>query len=299
VFIQSNYSLDDLRCFCTIVKLGSFKSASNSLNMPLSTLSRRIRQLEKDLQLRLLNRDAHRVTCTHIGTQYFERYNKIFDDINSIELGFNEENKEPKGKIRITAPSYIGKHILKPIFFDFLLKYPEIQLDLRFSNNLIDLEEQGIDVAFRTRNPNIDNWVARVINSSHNFICGQPNEHYYGIKHPKELRNIPKVTCFRLVPWQLYNKFTGEEFKEKPTNLVRLEVDEVEMMIYAVKEGFGISYIPDYIALPMIEKGEIQRILPGWESFGQDFFILYRERNNIPFRVRLFIDYIIKIFENY
>lgn len=262
----------------------------------MSTLSQRIRQLEKDLQLRLLNRDAHRVTCTHIGSQYFERYNKIFDELNGVELQFKEENQTPNGKIRITAPTYIGKHILKPIFFEFLSKYPEIQLDLRFSNDLIDLEAQGIDVAFRMRNPNVDDWIARVLKCTHNFICAHPNQKLDEIEHPKDLEKISKITCFRLVPWQLYNKLTKEEFKDNPTNLVRLEVDEVEMMIDAIKEGFGVSYVPDYIGLPLIEKGEIKRVLPDWESTGQEFSMLYRDRNNMPFRVRLFIDYIMKVF---
>ncbi|MGL5668328.1 MAG: LysR family transcriptional regulator, partial [Shewanella sp.] len=78
--MKPNYSLDDLRCFCAVARSGSFKEAAQSLGMPLSTLSRRIRQLETDLQLRLLNRDAHRVILTSIGEQYFERSVALFDE---------------------------------------------------------------------------------------------------------------------------------------------------------------------------------------------------------------------------
>ena len=80
--MKPSYSLDDLRCFCTVARLGSFKDAAQSLSMPLSTLSRRIRQLETDLQLRLLNRDAHRVVLTSIGEQYFQRSVALFDELN-------------------------------------------------------------------------------------------------------------------------------------------------------------------------------------------------------------------------
>ena len=102
------------------MKLGSFKKASDNLAIPLSTLSRRIRQLEDDLQLRLLNRDPHRVTLTHTGSQYYDRYCALFDELNGIELDLNEEKTKPKGKIRITAPIYLGKHFLRAIFCDFL-----------------------------------------------------------------------------------------------------------------------------------------------------------------------------------
>ncbi|WP_427982666.1 LysR family transcriptional regulator, partial [Agarivorans sp.] len=79
--MKPNYSLDDLRCFCAVARCGSFKRAAHSLAMPLSTLSRRIRQLEADLQLRLLNRDAHRVVLTNIGEQYFQRSVALFDEL--------------------------------------------------------------------------------------------------------------------------------------------------------------------------------------------------------------------------
>ena len=292
--MKSNYSLDDLRSFCTIVKLGSFKKASDHLDIPLSTLSRRIRQLEDDLQLRLLNRDAHRVTLTHTGSQYYDRYNTLFDELNGIELDLNEEKTEPKGKIRITAPIYLGKHFLRAIFCDFLLAYPDIQLDLRFSNSLIDIEKEGIDVAFRMRNPTIDDWVVRLLKFTRNVLCSHPSQSFDHITHPEQLEAFPKVTSFRLVPWQLENQRTGEKYNYHPTNLVRLEVDEIQMMTYAVKTGLGISYIPDYIALPMIERGEVKQILPDWQSEGQAFSMLYRDRKNIPLRVRLFIEYVLK-----
>tara|TARA_R110001583_G_scaffold41314_1_gene131524 strand:- start:862 stop:1416 length:555 start_codon:yes stop_codon:yes gene_type:complete len=184
--MKSNYSLNDLRCFCIIVKLGSFKKASEKLNMPLSTLSRRIRQLEKDLQLRLLNRDAHRVTLTNTGSKYYHRYHTLFEELDCIEQDLSEEKDQPKGKIRIAAPIFLGKHFLSPIFCDFLSQYPDIQLDLRFSNDLIDIEEQAIDIAFRTRDPAIDDWVVRQLKFTRNLLCCHPKHAVEHITHPKQ-----------------------------------------------------------------------------------------------------------------
>ncbi|MEL0633947.1 LysR family transcriptional regulator [Pseudoalteromonas carrageenovora] len=289
--MATNYSLDDLRYFCTIVKLGSFKKASLSLDMSLSTLSRRIRLLEQALQLTLLNRDAHRVTLTHTGELYYERYHKLFDELECIEQALNDEKDQPKGKIRISAPIYMGKHFLSAIFCDFLLQYPDIQLDLRFSNNLIDIEKEGIDIAFRVRNPAIDNWVIRELKLTHNILCTHLNHDYQSIVHPEQLEKQPKVTCVGLVPWQLKNQQTSEEYSFNPNTHVRLEVDEIQMMKQAVESGVGISYIPDYIALPLIEAGKLKRILPDWKSNGQPFSILYRDRKQIPYRVRLLIEH--------
>ena len=294
--MKSNYSLDDLRCFCIIVKLGSFKKASENLNMSLSTLSRKIRQLEKTIQLRLLNRDAHRVTLTHIGRIYYDRYSAIFDEIDHIDTDLYEEKNQPRGKIRIAAPIYLGKYLLSDIFCDFLLEYPEIQLDLRLSNDLIDIEKLGVDIAFRVRNPNVDNWIVRQLMFTRNFLCCHPDQALDHLTHPEQIEDVAKITCFRLVPWQLENQITGEKCNYQPNNFVQLEVDEIQMMTLAVKAGVGISYIPDYIASPMIERGEIKRIMPNWQSEGQAFSILYRDRKNIPLRVRLLIEHTLKYF---
>jgi LysR family transcriptional regulator AphB len=289
--IKFNYSLDDLRCFYIIAQMRSYKKASQYLGMPLSTLSRRIRHLEDDLQLRLLNRDAHRVTLTNTGECYYNRCHSMFDELNGIELDLAKEKDSPSGKIRIAAPIYSGKEYLKNIFSDFLLKYPDIQLDLRFSNNLIDIEELGIDIAFRMKNPSIDNWIARELKFTRNILCCASSQNLEHIAHPEQLKEYPKITCFRLVPWQLKNKKTGEKYVYHPNDFIRLEVDEVQIMTHAVKTGLGVSYIPDYLALPMIKKGELKQILPNWQSEKKAFSMLYRDRKNIPLRVRLFIEY--------
>lgn len=260
--MKANYSLDDLRCFCIIVRLGSFKKASENLNMSLSTLSRRVRQFEKTIQLRLLNRDAHRVTLTHIGKIYYDRYSAIFDEIDHIDIDLYEEKNQPSGKIRIAAPIYLGKYLLSDIFCNFLLEYPEIQLDLRLSNDLIDIEKLGGDIAFRVRNPNVNNWVVRQLMFTRNFLCCHPDQTFDHITHPEQIKEVSKITCFRLVPWQLENQKTGKKCIYQPHNLVQLEVDEIQMMTFALKAGVGVSYILDYIASPMIERGEIKRILP-------------------------------------
>ena len=232
--MAASYSLDDLRYFCTIVKLGSFKKASANLDMSLSTLSRRIRLLEQALQLTLLNRDAHRVTLTHTGELYYDRYRKLFEEVECIEQALCDEKDQPKGKIRICAPIYMGKHFLSPIFCDFLLQYPDIQLDLRFSINLIDIEKEAIDIAFRVRNPAIDNWVIRELKLIHNVLCAHPDHDYQSITHPKQLEQHPKIACVGLVPWQLNNQQTSEEYSFNPNTHVRLEVDEIQMMKQAV-----------------------------------------------------------------
>ncbi|ASI98006.1 LysR family transcriptional regulator [Vibrio rotiferianus] len=294
--MKPNYSLDDLRCFCAVARSGSFKLAARSLGMPLSTLSRRIRQLEADLQLRLLNRDAHRVVLTNIGEQYFQRSVDLFDELNDIDEDLHRDKYQPKGKICISAPINAGSQFLRTIFYDFLLQYPEIQLDISFSNSLIDIEAEGIDVVFRVGNPVVDNWIARPLKHVHFILCSHPDYDISGITTPDELCGHPTIICRPMIPWQLVHKESGQEFDYHPNKGVRLEVDEILMLTHAIKKGLGIGYVPDYFALPMIAQGEMNHVLPNWSSKVRTLFMLYRDRDYLPMRVRLFIEFVMMHF---
>lgn len=294
--MKPNYSLDDLRSFCTVARLGSFKEAAQDLGLPLSTLSRRIRQLEEALQLRLLNRDAHRVSLTHTGEQYFKRVGALFDELGEIGEDLHQEKHQPKGKIRVSAPVNIGSQLLHSLFLDFLCDYPDIQLDLHFSNSLIDIEAEGMDVVFRVGCPMVENWIARPLKDIHFILCDHPQSSRPEIQHPADLCGHPVVLCRPMLTWQLVNEKHGETFDYQSQKGTRMEVDELQILTKAIQKGIGIGYVPDYFALPMIERGELKRVLPDWHSKTRTLSVLYRERDNIPLRVRLFIEFIMAYF---
>lgn len=292
--MKSSYSLDDLRCFCAVVRCGSFKAAAQQLSMPLSTLSRRIRQLENDLQLRLLNRDAHRVILTHTGEQYYQRCNGLFEELDNIDTDLHREKHRPSGKIRVSAPINAGSYFLRQIFYDFLQQYPEIQLDLHFSNSLIDIEAEGMDVVFRVGNPIVENWIARPLTHIYFILCAHAAYDISRITTPEQLNGHPLVLCRPIIPWHLEHKITGQEYDYQPQKGVRLEVDEMGMLAQAVKANLGIGYVPDYFAQPMIASGELQHLLPDWRSRVRTFFMLYRDRNQLPLRVRMLVEYVLQ-----
>ncbi|EAR57486.1 putative transcriptional regulator (LysR family protein) [Photobacterium sp. SKA34] len=296
--MKSRYSLDDLRCFCVVARHGSFKAAATSLGMPLSTLSRRIRQLEDDLQLRLLNRDAHRVTLTSTGEQYFQRSAILFDELHDIDQELHRDKYYPQGKIRISAPINAGSKYLRKIFYDFLIQYPEIQLELNFSGANIDVEAEGIDMAFRVGTLSDEDWIAKPIKDIHFIFCSHPDYDVSTLSNPEELHDHPLIICRPIRVWEMINHESGEKYDYSPKENVRLEVDEGFMMLEAIKTGIGIGYVPSYLAYPMIANGEIKRVLPAWSSEARTMFMLYRDREHIPMRVRLLIDFVMKHFQD-
>ncbi|MCU4677026.1 LysR family transcriptional regulator [Catenovulum sp. 2E275] len=296
--MKYKYSLDDLRYFCIVAQLKSFKNAATHLSIPVSTLSRRIKQLEDDLQLRLLNRDAHRVSLTHTGEQYFKRSSILFNELDDINQALHSEKHQAKGKIRISAPTNAGIYFLRNIFSEFSKKYPEIQLDIRLSNALIDIEAQAIDVVFRVGHTLVDNWIARPLKDIQFVLCVNSSFDTNQIQQPQDLCGKPAILGHPMSVWQLIHQQTGEEFDFHPIQNVRMELDEIQLVIHAVQQNLGIGYIPNYYAQPMIERGELKQILPAWQSKARPLNLLYRDRDNLPLRVRLFIEFAIKHFSD-
>ncbi|UTV99866.1 LysR family transcriptional regulator [Marinomonas rhizomae] len=297
--MKFNYSLDDMRCFCAVAQHGSFKQASAVLEMPLSTLSRRVAKLEEDLAIRLLNRDAHRVQLTHSGQRYFERSASLFEELDDVAVCLLQDNTQAKGTIRVSAPVNFGVHVLAQHFNAFLIEYPDIHLDLRLSNQNIDIEEEAIDIAFRVGDHNAVHWIGRHLTNIRFVICGSVHLDLSSINTPRDLEGFPTVLCAPISTWKLQHTTSGEILSHKPNHNIRLKVDDISLLTRAIQDGLGIGFMPDYHAQPLIDLGEIRQVLPEWSNQARGCQMLYRDRDNMPFRLRLLIDFMLKRFNDH
>ena len=295
--MKFNYSLDDMRSFCAVVRYGSFRQASVMLDMPLSTLSRRVAKLESDLALRLLNRDAHRVQLTHAGQQYYKSSVHLFDELENVAVCLLQDKNQAKGTIRISAPVNFGSDILAPYFNAFLKQYPDIHLDLRLSNQTIDIEAQAIDIAFRIGEHSADHWIGRQLTNIRFMICASSNTNISAIHVPSDLTGYPTVLCTPMSTWHLQHRTTGEVQAHQPMHNVRLKVDNISLLTRAIADGIGLGFIPDYDAEPLIASGHLQQVLPDWHNQPRGCQMLYRDRDNMPYRMHLLIDFMLKCFD--
>lgn len=296
--MKFNYSLDDMRCFCAVAQHGSFKQASVALEIPLSTLSRRVAKLEENLAIRLLNRDAHRIQLTHSGQRYYERSLPLFEELNDVAVCLFQDTTQAKGTIRISAPVNFGVHVLAQHFNAFLNEYPDIHLDLRLSNQKIDIEEEAIDIAFRIGDHNADHWIGRHLTNIRFVICGSVNLDISNLKTPCDLEGFPTVLCAPMSTWKLQHTISEEIQTHKPSHNIRLRVDDISLLTRAIQDGLGIGFMPDYHAQPLIDSGALRQILPEWSNQPRGCQMLYRDRDNMPFRLRLLIDFMIKRFND-
>ncbi len=291
--MRNDYSLDDLRLFWVVARLGSFTKAAEHLTMPVSTLSRRIAQLEGRLAIRLLHRDAHRLSLTEIGLRYLDRCDPLFQELNTISSELHDELHVPRGRLRIAAPITVAQQWLGDSLSRFLLQYPHIQLDVTLSNNNIDLMDSGIDLAIRAGEQQTQEWIARPLGQVAMLLCaGRQLAVSLALTHPGQLDSVPLVWSRPVRVWRLQDPQSGQTQEYRPSVTVRLAVDDMATAAHAVAAGLGVGLLPYYLMAPWLNSGAVVPVLAPWQGLPRPLYLLYRDRGQQPLRLRLLIDFL-------
>lgn len=280
----------NLFIFVKVMEKGSFLSASRALNMPTSTVSRRVQQLEDSLGYRLLHRSSRKLALTEAGELFFRRCQPLFAELELATQALDGELTSPSGELRVTAPVSLSSELLAPWFFEFMEQYPNIRLELMLVNRNIDLIDEGIDIAFRIGEIKLKDWVSRSLFHSRFTLCASPAfvEEHGDLKHPSELAELPLIIPRRSPVWQFRHQ-SGEQFSIGGQSRVR--VDELNTAAKAIACGLGVGNLPNYVIREWLEEGRLVRLLPEWEPNGRDVQMLYPHRKYLPAKVRLFIEF--------
>lgn len=293
--MEIKYSLDDLYLFWHVCRAGSFSKAAELLQMPVSTLSRRVSRLEQDLDLRLLHRDAHRLQLTSAGEQYLQRCGPLFNELGQVSASLDQEARDASGLIRITAPVGVTRYWLGEMLNRFLQQYPAIDIDLILSNNNLDMVANQIDLAIRVGDPGLDNWIARPLLDFGFILCAAAQRpEWQGLGHPRELDQQPLVAVSPIINWDLETSDGQQQYRVLPAANTRVRVNDYDIATMTVKNGLGIGLLPCWLALPAIRRGELVRVLPQWLGQRRQSCLLYRDRDHQPYRLRLLIDFLLQ-----
>lgn len=301
--MKPDYSLDDLRLFWLVARSGSYKKASQESGVPLSTLSRRISVLEDALTVRLLERNAHRVTLTESGEEYLDRCGPLFDELNDITHQLYSAKQSAKGKLHVAAPINLAQQWFVSLLSRFMLQYPQIDIELTISNknidlieNHVDLIENHVDLAIRVGEMTTPDWIARHLTDIPFCLCmsTEMTNTEVSLSHPQALIHYPVVVSKPVQHWRLIHSATQEEFNFDVAAKARFKVDDLHTAMNAVLAGIGIGLFPVAMVAPYIVAGKLQIVLPEWQGRKRPVYLLYRDRVNMPHRLRLLIDFILE-----
>ena len=284
--------LESMSILVTAADEGSLSAAARRLGIPLTNVSRKVSELEANLNTRLVNRSSRRLTLTDAGRSYVADCKRILELVGEAERAATGEYSAPKGDLTITAPIVFGRLHVLPVVTEFLKAYPEIDVRLVFADRIVNLFEEHIDLAVRIGELPDSSLVATRIGTIRHVVCGSPS--YFAVrgmpKTPDELGRHDCVTFEGLISPNVWIFTIGKATKSVPIHS-RLVVNTAEAAINAAVAGIGIARVLSYQVAHEIRTNQLVLALKEFEPAPWPVSLVYTGQRLLPSKVRVFLDY--------
>jgi len=288
--------LQAMKVFCRVYEAESFKVASESLDISRPMVTRYINALEESLGAKLLHRNTRNISVTHAGHQYYQHCVTILEAIDEAEGELTDLTHQPKGRIRVSVPMDFGLSHMVPILSEFSALYPDITLEIDFSDKRVDLTESGVDLAVRGGDLGGDQFIARPLCSMRGYVCASPDylEKFGKPSHPNELMNH-NCLVYTNAPyagrWSFKKESKDTFYVQVNGNLMGNNGGALTRLAVA---GAGVIMQPDFLVDDYIASGKLVSLFDEYETFTGQFYAVYAERKLQPKKVRLLIDFLME-----
>jgi len=283
--------LNAVAIYCRVVQEGSFTKAALFLDMPKSTVSAKVAQLEAELGVTLLRRTTRQLHLTEAGSRYYEGCSQALSDLKEAERGAVHDTQEPQGTLRVTAPVEIGTGALAAGFTSFLRKYPKVELDLLLTDRVIDLIGDNVDIAIRAGKLADSRLVAKKLGTSSFHLYASP-AYLAGQPPPRSPKDLAAHAClhFTSLPggrtWTLTK---NERQVDVQTNGPFSANNLVAIKTLAVA-GLGIGLLNNFMCIGELASGALVPVLADWTSRRSPVHVVYPTQRFMPPKVRAFIE---------
>lgn len=283
--------LDNLRIFARVVEAGGFTSAAEKLGLSRAAVSKAVIDLERSLGARLLERTTRRVRVNEIGQAYYDRVLRVLADLEEADLAVRNLQQEPRGTLRINAPSSFALLHLKPVVTRYMEAYPQVALSLNLTDRFVDLIEEGYDLAIRIAQLEDSSLVARRIAPARRVLCAAPS-YLAKAGTPQRPADLAAHRClaygdgFRAEEWKL----TGSDGDHSLRVSGPLSSNSGDILCCAAVEGQGIALLPTFIVGPDLQAGRLQTVLPDYSPTELSIYAVYPPNRQLAAKVRAFID---------
>ncbi len=285
--------LNDIFVFSRVVEAGSFTGAGKLLDLPTSSISRRVSRLEERLGVLLLQRTTRAHSLTDAGRIFYEHVRRVTDDIEDAERAVTELQSEPSGTLRITAPADMGRMAM-PLVAEFLALYPKVKLECLFTQRVVNLVDEGFDVAIRPGSLPDSTLIARkLLDSVGNGIFASP-DYLANRGVPTTIDDLADhlAVGFASQPNPEKWRLSGPAGEREVTMNVSLVLNDFGSLIAAVEAGVGLAIIPAMLSAVSEGHGRIQHILPDWVAPASGaVWLVYPSRRHLPAKVAVFADF--------
>ncbi|MFW2374664.1 MAG: LysR family transcriptional regulator, partial [Gammaproteobacteria bacterium] len=286
---------EEIHTFIRVVDNGSLSAAADKLNLAKSAVSRRLSELESRLGVQLLQRTTRRINLTDAGQRFYQRCSQILADLEDSEREASTEQSQLCGTVRIAAPLSFGIQHLSPLLDQFLIQHSELNLDLKLTDRVINLMEEGVDLGIRIGRLKDSSFQARKLSSCQQLICASPSYlkqygtpqtmddlvHHHGLVYS----NIPEAQLWT------YRHQDGRSGSVRVPS--RLRADNGDVLLQAAIDGLGILPTVSFIAYRAIKQGLLVPILQAYSREDLGIYAIYPAQRHLPLRIRTLIDFLV------
>ncbi len=286
-----------MRVFSAVVDAGSFAGAADTLDLSRGMATRYVAQLEAHLGVRLLNRTTRRLSLTEAGSDAYQRAAQILAMVEEAETSAAQGASVPRGTLRVSAPVAFGAKHLGAAITEYLARHPEVAIDMSLNDRVVDLVEEGFDLAIRVAAEIDPGLVARKLTRARILACASPG---YLKKHgaPKSPAELAQRNCLAYTYSVLQNdwRFRKKGAERSVRVSGNFRSNNGDILVNAAVAGLGVVIQPSFLAFEALRRRELVRILPDWEADELTVFAVYPHRKFLPPKVRSFIDFLAERF---
>ena len=276
--------------FAAVVDTGSFAGGAARLGTSPGQASKLVSRLEQDLGVRLMNRTTRALSLTEAGSAYYDRLREILADFDALDTAVRNTAQAPRGRVRITAPLTFGTIRLAPLLNDFAATYPDIALDVQFSDRLVNLVDEGFDLAVRVGVPLDTSLIARKLCDVGMLVIAAPA---YLAAHPAPLTppELQGHECIIDTNFRDPGHWTFAQ-GQKIAVRGRLAFSNAAVCVGAAEAGLGIAFSPDFVAGESLRAGRVQSLLAAFDPGPLGVYAMYPSGRHLAAKVRVLVDFL-------
>ena len=285
--------LNEINVFARVVQAGSFTGAAEVLGMPKSTVSRKVTQLEKRLDARLLQRTTRKLNLTDAGRTYYDYAARIVAELDEAERAVSTLQSTPQGLLRVTAP--VNAAYLGALVSDYLRRYPRVQLEMFCTSRTVDLVEERFDVGIRAGLLSDSTLIARPLGNVTWFFVATP-AYLKKRGRPKAPGELSERDVLIFGSGTRGSSLTLEsaEATAHPTVSPRLLVTDMDVLVDAVRSGLGIGLLPAYLCAADLRAKRLERVLREWSVPVTPVQVVYPSTRHVSPKVKTFVDHLLE-----
>lgn len=288
----------EMASFVAVVEAGSFVAAAEASGLSKAAVSRHVADLEKRLGARLLHRTTRRLSLTDDGQAFFSRAKEVLAATEEAEAEISSRSGEATGLLRINAPLSFGVLHLAPLWGRFARENPKVSLDISLSDRVVDLVDEGFDLAVRITNLPSSQLVSRKLACTRMLLCASPG---YLAAHavPREPEDLAGHEIISYSYWSGRDEWTFTDADGQPASVrigARIHANNGDTCRAAALADQGIILQPDFIVGQDLRRGALVELLPHWQAGNIDIHAVYPTRKFLPAKTRRLVDFLVEAF---